>query len=233
MSSYDLTPIGGKVFNEDLKSRSPNTLALSPILLGGGVFGFDYNTNDTLQSSIPSQTIRLALRYGLTAIDTSPFYTIAEEVLGKALEDIRDEFPRESYQIITKAGRYGRTKAEGFDYSPEKIRKSINESMRLLKTDYLDGVYMHDVEFVSEQVADAGEEGWKVGKASGELSQEDLDKWGLKEGDEGKILGPGDQKVLDAMRTLFELKKEGVIRCVGFSGQSSLRSLDYSLQAVN
>jgi aryl-alcohol dehydrogenase-like predicted oxidoreductase len=49
---------------------------------------------------------------------------------------------------ITKAGRY--TKGpQGFDYSPDKIRSSIKNSLEQMKTDYIDGIYMHDVEFVA------------------------------------------------------------------------------------
>lgn len=81
---------------------------------------------------------------------------------------------------------------------------------------YLDGCYMHDVEFVAELISDSGEAGFKV--VNGKLREEDMIRWGLGKGDEGKIHGPGDQKVLDAMKTLFELKAEGVIRVVGFSG---------------
>jgi D-arabinose 1-dehydrogenase len=33
------------------------------------------------------------------------------------------------------------------------------------------------------------------------------------------VHGPGDEKVLEAMAALFELKKEGKIRAVGFSGE--------------
>lgn len=114
-------------------------LSLPPIVLGGGVFGYDYNTADDLESDIPEQTLRLAFRYGITTIDTSPYYTTSEAVLGRAFEAVADEFPRSTYQIITKAGRYGRTREDGFDYSPERIRRSISRSLALMKTDYLDG----------------------------------------------------------------------------------------------
>ncbi|BGP28999.1 hypothetical protein JCM10296v2_000735 [Rhodotorula toruloides] len=193
-------------------------LALPPLVLGAGVYGYDYNSKETLlESSVPEQAMRLAFRYGIRTLDTSPYYTTSERVVGDVLEKLRDEFPRESYQIITKIGRYGRTKEEGFDYSPSRIRESVKNSMKLMKTDYLDGVYAHDVEFVSEQLADAGEEGFKVGE-KGEIKEEDLEKWGLREEDAGKITGPGDEKVLAALKELFALKKEGVIRAVGFSG---------------
>lgn len=162
----------------------------------------------------------MALRYGINTIDTSPYYTTSEAVLGKAFAAIADEFPRNSYQIITKVGRYGRTREDGFDYSPEKIRSSIENSLKLLGTDYLDGVYMHDVEFVVDQLADAGEEGFKVDREDGHVREEDFKKWGLEKGDEGVIRSEGDRKVLEAMRTLFQLKKEGLIRVVGFTGSS-------------
>lgn len=78
-------------------------------------------------------------RYGINTLDTSPYYTTSEAVVGEALHAIRDEFPRASYQIITKAGRYGKGDA-GFDYSPHTIRTSIANSMKLFGTTYLDGV---------------------------------------------------------------------------------------------
>lgn len=130
---------------------------------------------------------------------------------------IADEFPRSSYQIITKAGRYGRTKETGFDYSPERIRSSIANSLKLMNTTYLDGVYMHDVEFVGCQIGGAGEEGFTVDEG-GSIRSEDLERWGLGKGMEGEIRSEGDQKVLDAMATLFEMRKEGTIHAVGFSG---------------
>lgn len=100
-------------------------------------------------------------------------------------------------------------------------RKSIVRSLELMGTTYLDGVYAHDVEFVAETVGDANTGSITVGP-DGELSEADLVRWGLAPGDEGIIRGPGDEKVLEAIRTLFELKKEGVIRAVGFSGQCRL-----------
>jgi len=182
-----------------------------------GVYGFDYNTADTLESTVPEQAVRTAFRYGIRTLDTSPYYTTSETVLGHVFDAIRDEFPRESYQIITKVGRYGRTKEDGFDYSPERVRASVKRSMELMRTDYLDGVYCHDVEFVSEQVDDAGHEGFKVGP-DGKIRDDDLERWGLRDEDAGTIRGPGDEKVLAALKELFALKKEGVIRAVGFSG---------------
>ena len=84
---------------------------------------------------------------GINVFDTSPYYGASEFVLGDALEAVRDEFPRSSYYIQTKVGRYGLT-AKDFDYSAERVTNSVKESMRRLHTDYLDLVLCHDVEFV-------------------------------------------------------------------------------------
>ncbi|KAM0756497.1 Aldo/keto reductase [Meredithblackwellia eburnea MCA 4105] len=205
-----------RLFNQNPSLSKQGKLQLSPILLGGGVFGFDYNDEDTLTSKIPEQTIRTALQHGVTAIDTSPYYSVSEQVLGTVFRSIKNDFPRESYLIITKAGRYSKGD-QGFDYDPDRIRKSVKQSLQLMDTTYLDALYMHDVEFVADQVGGANEQGCKVGP-DGRIRDEDLVKWGLAEGDEAKIIGPGDQKVLDAMAVLFELKSQGIVKCVGFSG---------------
>lgn len=84
-----------------------------------------------------------------SAFDTSPYYGPSEVLLGTALAhpSITAQFPRESYTILTKVGRIS---GDCFDYSPEWIRRSVCRSLKRLRTDYLDVVYCHDVEFVSE-----------------------------------------------------------------------------------
>ena len=77
---------------------------------------------------------------GINFFDSSPFYGLAEERLGKVLCGRRDELI-----VGTKAGRYG---PKEFDFSAVRIRRSFEESLRLLGTDYVDIFQLHDVEFV-------------------------------------------------------------------------------------
>lgn len=100
---------------------SSGPLVLPPLILGAGVFGTDYASSDQLASQVPIDAIRRAFEYGITTLDTSPYYTSSETVLGRAFKALEADFPRETYQIITKVGRYGRTKQEGFDYSAERV----------------------------------------------------------------------------------------------------------------
>ncbi|KAJ2451566.1 hypothetical protein GGF42_004227 [Coemansia sp. RSA 2424] len=113
--------------------------------LGCGVFSGAYGTALQADNKL---AVRAALSSGINLVDTSPYYGDSELKLGQALLELKDEFPRSSYHICTKVGRYGYRKSD-FDYSAERISASVHESMRRLGTDYLDIVLCHDVEFVA------------------------------------------------------------------------------------
>ncbi|KAK0588751.1 hypothetical protein LWI29_004995 [Acer saccharum] len=104
----------------------------------GNVFG-PVSENDAISS------VREAFRLGINFFDTSPFYggTLSEKMLGKALKAL--EVPRNEYIVSTKCGRY----AEGFDFSAERVTKSIDESLARLQLDYVDILQCHDIEFGS------------------------------------------------------------------------------------
>jgi L-galactose dehydrogenase len=87
------------------------------------------------------RAVHLAVDEGINFFDVSPYYgsTLAEERLGMALEG-----KRKGVILSTKCGRYGK---ESFDFSAERIRESVEESLRRLRTDYIDLLQAHDVEF--------------------------------------------------------------------------------------
>lgn len=62
-------------------------------------------------------------------------------MLGKALKALG--VPRNEYVVSTKCGRY----AEGFDFSAERVTRSIDESLERLQLDYVDILQCHDIEF--------------------------------------------------------------------------------------
>ncbi|KAF9482004.1 Aldo/keto reductase [Pholiota conissans] len=192
-----------------LISTLGGSMDLPAIIYGAGAFSNQYNTDDHLASTIPLRTVRLALLYGIRAIDTSVYYGPSEIVLGNVLHALRDEFPRSSYKLMTKCGRYG---TSTFDYSPKTIRESVHRSLDRLKTDYLDAVYLHDVEFVATPFAPR-----TTGNHSSAL-KDDAAAYGLAEGDEATIRGEGDQKVLDAFHELQELQSQGIIKNIGITG---------------
>ncbi|KAK7917664.1 Aldo/keto reductase [Apiospora marii] len=126
---------------------------LPPLILGTATFNTQY-VADPLQMPY-RRIVSRALELGVTAFDTSPYYGPSEVLLGDALAAAQEAtgVSRESYCIITKAGRIA---PRAFDYSPAHIRSSVRHSLERLHTPYLDLVYLHDVEFVSpREVLDA------------------------------------------------------------------------------
>ncbi|OTB10287.1 hypothetical protein K445DRAFT_323154 [Daldinia sp. EC12] len=126
--------------------RRPLHDAIPPLILGTATFNTQYVTNpyDLPAISIVSR----ALDLGVRAFDTSPYYGPSELILGDALahSSVVTRHPRSSYFLVTKAGRIA---SDVFDYSPAWVRYSVLRSLERLHTNYLDLVYMHDVEFVS------------------------------------------------------------------------------------
>lgn len=112
---------------------------------------------------------------------------------------------------MTKCGRYGITRAE-HDYSPTTVRRSIERSLSRLGTDYLDTVYLHDVEFVCDAVQPR-----PSGNHLSALTTE-RQEYGLADGQEAKVWGEGDQRILDAVAELRKMKQEGLIKNIGITG---------------
>ncbi|MFZ4731170.1 MAG: aldo/keto reductase [Pirellulales bacterium] len=115
-----------------------------PILaFGASSLGAEFR-RVTLDETLAS--VRAALDCGLTLIDTSPFYGrgMSEVLLGIALEGV----PRDAYLLCTKLGRYD---LGHFDFSARRVAESIDVSLHRLRTDHLDIVLCHDIEFVPMQ----------------------------------------------------------------------------------
>ena len=88
---------------------------------------------------------RYAVDRGINYIDTAPWYGqgLSECFLGRALAGV----PRERYFIGTKVGRYERDPTKMFDHTADRAVRSVEESLRRLKMDYVDLLQVHDVEF--------------------------------------------------------------------------------------
>jgi L-galactose dehydrogenase len=104
------------------------------------------NLYGTVKEEEAIASVHEAARLGVNYFDVSPYYgdTLAETVLGKALKTM--PIPRESFVVSTKCGRYGHN---GFDFSAERVTRSVDESLERLNLDYVDIMICHDIEFVS------------------------------------------------------------------------------------
>ena len=118
-------------------------LSLSALSFGASSLGGVFRDIDESEAI---RTVHVALDNGINFIDVSPYYgaTRAEIVLGKALRDIK----RDRYYLATKVGQYG----EGtFDFSADRVTRSVDESMQRLGVDYIDVIQCHDIEFTLAQ----------------------------------------------------------------------------------
>ena len=91
------------------------------------------------------RAVHTAVDNGINFIDVSPYYghLKAEIVLGKALKEIA----RDRYFLSTKVGRYGHDGINTWDYSAQRVKDSVYESMERLHVDYIDLINVHDIEF--------------------------------------------------------------------------------------
>lgn len=115
-------------------------IAVSALSFGASSLGSEFRAVD---EGAGIRTVHRALDLGINFLDVAPYYgrTKAETVLGKALRGVS----RDRYYLETKVGRYDR---ELFDFTGERIRRSVDESLARLGVGYVDVVQCHDVEFV-------------------------------------------------------------------------------------
>lgn len=149
------------------RNSIPLSHVLPPLIFGTATFNTQYNKDPYALDT--TGLVQQALAHGVRAFDTSPYYGPSEKLLGDALtsEYVLKNFSREEYFLLTKVGRISE---DEFDYSPSWLRQSVARSLVRLGTDYVDMVYCHDVEFVSqEEVVDAVRELRRIRDESGSL----------------------------------------------------------------
>lgn len=119
-------------------------LDVSVLSFGASSLGSVFRETDDNESI---RTVHAAIDAGINYIDVSPYYglTKAETVLGKAIQQLS----RDQFLLSSKAGRYGEAT---FDFTAKRIFSSVEESLKRLNTDYLDILFLHDIEFVPAQI---------------------------------------------------------------------------------
>ena len=110
--------------------------------------------------------IQTAVDCGINAVDTAPIYGPSESLIGQAF----DASPglRDSVWLQTKLGirHHPRVDANYFDFSYEHIIESVDNSLKALRTDYIDSLLLHrpDALMEPEEIARAFDELAAAGK---------------------------------------------------------------------
>jgi L-galactose dehydrogenase len=122
----------------EYRQLGETSLRVSILGYGASPLGDVFRHTDPAEGAA---AVHLAVERGINYFDVSPYYglTLAETRLGEALVGLRRQVI-----LATKCGRYG---ADQFDFSAARITASIDESLTRLRTDYVDLLQAHDVEF--------------------------------------------------------------------------------------
>jgi aryl-alcohol dehydrogenase-like predicted oxidoreductase len=135
--------------------------SVSVVGFGASPLGDVFGKTDRAERN---RCVHYAVDQGINLFDVSPYYgkTLAEERLGEALDGRRDQV-----FLATKCGRYD---TNCFDFSRGRIKRSIDESLIRLRTDRVDLLQAHDVEFgdarqIAEETIPALREIQQQGKA--------------------------------------------------------------------
>ncbi len=118
-------------------------IEVGPLGLGTVKLGRDQQVKYPRAFRIPDdhearELLALAADLGIDLIDSAPAYGNAEQRLGRLLPG-----PRDRWVIVSKAGEHFIDGHSRFDFGFDAIVASVEQSLRDLRTDYLDAVLIH------------------------------------------------------------------------------------------
>ncbi len=173
-------------------------LYVNPIGLGANSIG-GYNLYPNLGEEIGKKLAQTALKNGINFIDTAFSYGRgrSEELVGETIQELG---MRDDVILATKGAQRFTPSGMQLDNSPAFLKQTVEESLKRLKTDYIDLFYIH---FPDENTP--------KDEAVGALKQ-------LK--DEGKIRAIGVSNF--TMEQLREANKDGYVDV--YQGEYSLIS---------
>ena len=149
--------------NMELADIPGTSLKVSPVAIGTwAIGGWMWGGTDEAQSV---STIRAALEHGINIIDTAPVYGFgrSEEIVGKA---IAEGHLRSRVLIATKVGLQWEGGRVFRNASRARIMQEIDDSLRRLRTDYIDIYQVHwpDPLVTIEETAEAMHTLFRQGK---------------------------------------------------------------------
>ncbi len=167
---------------------------------GLGCMGMSYHRSFVPDRGAMIRLLRRAAEEGVTLFDTAEVYGpyVNEELVGEALAPLRKQV-----MISTKFGfNIQNGEMAGLNSRPEHIRKVVDESLRRLRTDYIDLIYQHrvDPQVPIEEVAGTVKELIGAGKVK---------RFGLSEASTETIRRAHQVQKLTAVQSEYSLMWRG------------------------
>lgn len=175
-------------------------IQISPV--GLGCMGFSHAYGEPMEKKEAVHRIRAAYDMGYTFYDTAQRYTgtnpdgttsFNEELVGEALKEIRDKVVMATKCGITMIGN-----KRTLDARPETIRKTLEESLNRLQSEYVDLYYLHSIdpntpiEVVAQTMKGLFEEG-------------KIRAWGVSQADENTIRRAHNTFKLSAVQNRYSM----------------------------
>lgn len=118
-------------------------LSVSPVGFGAFKIGRNEKTKYAAEYPLPDQQsvdrlLGSLLDIGINYIDTAPAYGLSEERIGLAISHRRREFV-----LSTKVGETFSDGRSVYDFSSTAVRDNVHRSLKRLRTDFLDAVFIH------------------------------------------------------------------------------------------
>ncbi|OXS77515.1 aldo/keto reductase [Domibacillus enclensis] len=139
-------------------------LYVNPIGFGANAVG-GHNLYPNLDEEAGRQMVRTALDHGVNFLDTAFIYgpKRSEELIGDVLKERGN---RSEAVIATKAAHVLTDEGEKINNSPAFLKKSVDEALERLQTDYIDLFYIHfpDEETPKDEAVGALQELREAGK---------------------------------------------------------------------
>jgi D-threo-aldose 1-dehydrogenase len=152
----------------DRRALGRSAVSVTALSLGTAPLG---NLFAAVSEAEAADVVAAALEVGIGYLDTAPHYGVglAEERVGRALAGR----PRESFTLSTKVGRLLRPLREGeaaqpegftdtparareWDFSPDGVRRSVEDSLERLGLDRIDVALLHDPDEHERDVYEGG-----------------------------------------------------------------------------
>lgn len=126
-----------------LREMGNTGIQVSPLGLGTVKFGRNQQVKYPSGFEIPDDRqvqnlLSLSKELGINLVDTAPAYGNSQQRLGQLLTG-----PRDGWVIVSKVGEIFENAQSRFDFSYDYTITTVENSLRELKTDYIDVVLIH------------------------------------------------------------------------------------------
>ena len=131
-----------------LRRLGRTNVMVTPVGIGGAALSHGYTTPSTDEDAVAA--VNRAAELGVAYIDTSPGYGESERRIGLAFKN--DSKLRQRFFLATKTG----TGVRPSNYTADWTYRSVENSLKLLNTDWIDLMQIHDPASLEPALASDG-----------------------------------------------------------------------------